>query len=114
MDGDAARAQRLLAQLRRPAPHVHRLHLAQRHLGRGGLLLQAQQGIVDHLHAARRQPALDTQVLDVGLQRRAQGVGRAAHACGLGACQALASSRDRLALATSPMRDRNSVPICAA
>jgi hypothetical protein len=43
-------------------------------------------------------------VFDVALQVGSQ---RAVHG-------PQASSRDRLALATSPMRDRNSVPICAA
>ena len=74
--------------------------------------LQAQQRVVDHLHAAWRQAALDPQMFDVALQPLVEFGGHGAHARGLQSAAGI--SRSRQALATSPMRDRNSVPICAA
>ena len=130
-DGDAARAQAPVTQGRAEAPHVVGLHFAQRHgvgLRRG---LQPAERVAVHGHGARGQAALNDQMFqkaaDLGVQRRGGPGG------GLGPCQGCARrpwrrhavhrvqralqpaarSRASPALAISPMRARNSVPMSA-
>ena len=98
-DGDAARAQPALAQLRREAAHVVRLHLAQRHRPGRRAVLEPAQRVAVHRHRARRQPPLDDEVLEVARE--------------LGVVHGAGRRRDSAALATSPMRIRNSVPMSA-
>ena len=71
----------------------------------------AAQRVAVHRQRARGQPALDPQVLGEALQL---GVQRLPHAGRRAQAAAGRSSRDSAALATSPMRIRNSVPISAA
>ena len=92
-------------QRRGPTPHVVHLHLAQRQLLVRRKRLQARKGVGIQRERARGEAPLDLQMNQVALdvlidihddQPRA------------------GSTRESAALAISPMRTRNSVPISAA
>ena len=108
-------------QLRRPAADVVRLgRRAAATAQRGGEALQAVEGVAVHRQRARGEAALDLQVLemarDVGVARRRSALARRAAIVGRRIGRALTragSSRVSAALATSPMRARNSVPMSA-
>ena len=116
-------------QRRGPAPHLVRLHRAQRHLRFDREALQPHERVAVQCERARREPALDLQVFEVvqevGIDDAALGVGlriRPARFVHRGAARAWrrrpvqglgGSSRDSAALAISPTRLRNSVPMSA-
>jgi hypothetical protein len=102
---------------RHPAAHVVHLGPAQVHAVGGGQRCSRTSASWYIASVRARQPALDPQVLQEALQRW-----RPAASCRqrrgpprrLGhAAQPWGSRRDSAALATSPMRIRNSVPMSA-
>ncbi len=127
-NGDAARAQAPFAQARRPAADVVGLGLLQRLAVVVGQLLQPAQRVAIHGQRARRQAPLHPQVLQEGRDRRRvlraqrrpwQRLCRARRAAPIEGVASGAAGRDQAprrdsaALATSPMRTRNSVPMSA-
>ena len=113
-------------QLPGPAPNVVRLHRAQIDPGRLGKLLQALERLRVHRERAVGEPAFDVQMLqvadDVGVAGGRLVLRRIAHrrvAVGLRrrvnhSAGTARTSRASAALAISPMRMRNSVPMPAA
>ncbi len=98
-------------QLRGEAPHVVRLHVAQRQRDLCREPLQAIERLAVERQGARGDAPLDLQVFemarDVGVARARRGIDVVARAHVAG------SSRVSAALATSPMRARKSVPMSA-
>ena len=92
-------------QLRGPTPHMVNLHLAQRHRLRRGELRQPLERLAVRCERARRETALHFEVDEMApyvvVGRRLVGHDQTG------------SRRDKPALASSPMRDRNSVPMSA-
>ena len=98
-------------QLRRPAADVMRLRAARSGDGAAtAQALQARERVAVHRQRALGEAALDLQVLEVA---RDVGVARVAIARVTGGAHGAGSSRVSAALATSPMRARNSVPMSA-
>ena len=96
--------------MRRPVADVLRLGRPQCDRRGGGESLQAHEGVAVHRQRSLGEPTLDLQVLEVTGD---VAVGRAAVARVTGSVHGAGSSRVSAALATSPMRTRNSVPMSA-
>jgi len=96
-------------QLGDPAPHVVRLRRAQRHAGAGRGALQPLEGVAVAGERALGEAPLDAQVLEMARQVAVERgrAGAARHH------QVTGRSRYSPALAISPMRTRNSVPMSA-
>lgn len=87
-------------QARREAARVMRLHFGERDLRIGGESLEPQQRVTVDDERARREPPLDLEMFEIACDVRGMN-----HASG--------SKRFSPALASSPMRCRNSVPMSA-